>query len=216
MSASNSTEMPRIMSSVGIINDINPALLSNVLLVFVKRLSEDQHVDQIFHDEEKLKLKGVLSLPDDSSLEMVLSTLLYIIRQASYNLMRPANFLKYLNELGFSEQVSSLLSELWSVHAKSIIDTLKKEPCSLLKVESVESSMHYVLSSHTGGHTKVPVAILHLNVNESDVTGDGKPSSSYSLNNKCKSTISLEFTQQELLSFYQILETVQSNLDELM
>jgi hypothetical protein len=48
--------------------------------------------------------------------------------------MRPANFLKYLNELGFSEQVSSLLSELWSVHAKSIIDTLKKEPCSLLKV----------------------------------------------------------------------------------
>jgi hypothetical protein len=72
------------MSSVGIINDINPALLSNVLLVFVKRLSEDQHVDQIFHDEEKLKLKEVLSLPDDSSLEMVLSTLLYIIRQVGY------------------------------------------------------------------------------------------------------------------------------------
>lgn len=72
------------MSSVGIINDINPALLSNVLLVFVKRLSEDQHIDQIFHDEEKLKLKEVLSLPDDSSLEMVLSTLLYIIRQVGY------------------------------------------------------------------------------------------------------------------------------------
>ena len=48
--------------------------------------------------------------------------------------MRPANLLKYLNDLGFSEQVSNLISDLWSVHAKSIIDTLKKEPCSLLKV----------------------------------------------------------------------------------
>ena len=68
-------------ASVGIINDIQPALLSNVLLVIVKRLSEEQHVSQIFLDEEKSKLKEVLSLPDDSSLEMVLSTLLYIIRQ---------------------------------------------------------------------------------------------------------------------------------------
>lgn len=73
-----------LSSSVGIINNIDPALLSNVLLVIVKRLiSEEQHSSQIFHDEEKLKLKEVLSLPDDSCLEMVLSTLLYIIRQVS-------------------------------------------------------------------------------------------------------------------------------------
>ena len=76
--------------------------------------------------------------------------------------------------------------------------------------------MHCVLSSHTGGHTKVPLVILHFNLNGSDVTSDMRPSSSYSLNNKCKSTISLEFTQQELFSFYQMLETVQSNLDELI
>lgn len=73
-----------LSSSVGIINNIDPALLSNVLLVIVKRLiSEEQHSSQIFHDEEKLKLKEVLSLPDDSCFEMVLSTLLYIIRQVS-------------------------------------------------------------------------------------------------------------------------------------
>ena len=78
--------------------------------------------------------------------------------------------------------------------------------------------MHYVLSSRTGGHTKIPLAILHFNVTGSDVglASDMKPSSLYSLNNKCKSTISLEFTQQELVKFYQMLETVQSNLDELM
>ena len=48
--------------------------------------------------------------------------------------MRPVHLVKYLNELGFSDQGSILFSEIWSVHAKSIIDTLKKEPCSFLKV----------------------------------------------------------------------------------
>ncbi len=54
--------------------------------------------------------------------------------QASFHVMKPASLAKYLNELGFSEQLSTIISELWSVHAKSVIDTLKKESYSFLKV----------------------------------------------------------------------------------
>ena len=48
--------------------------------------------------------------------------------------MKPATLTKYLIELSFSEELATMISELWSVHAKSVIDMLKKESCSFLKV----------------------------------------------------------------------------------
>lgn len=69
--------------SIEVINGINSAFLSNILLLIVKRLSEEQKVTQIFSQEEKLKLKELLSLHEDSTLEIVLTTLEYIIRHVS-------------------------------------------------------------------------------------------------------------------------------------
>lgn len=69
--------------SIGLINGINPAFLSNILLLIVKRLNEELQLSQLFNQEEKSKLKELLSLQEDSTLEIVLSTLEHIIRQVS-------------------------------------------------------------------------------------------------------------------------------------
>lgn len=202
--------------SIEVINGINSAFLSNILLLIVKRLSEEQKVTQIFSQEEKLKLKELLSLHEDSTLEIVLTTLEYIIRHAAFHVMRPSNLSKHVSELGFHEQVGSLISELWAVHAKSVIDTLKKETCSHLKVEHIESSIHYSLSSLKGGHTEIPLALVHFNLNGGNITKKTANDRPRSPNNSCKPTLSLEFNREELAEFYQMLETVQSHLDELL
>ncbi|XP_057366699.1 COMM domain-containing protein 10-like [Daphnia carinata] len=217
MSASNSTPMLRVMpQSIELINGINSAFLSNILLLIIKRLSEEQKGSQIFSQEEKLKLKELLSLHEDSTLEIVLSTLEHIIRHAAFHVMRPSNLSKYVSELGFYEQVGSLISELWAVHAKSVIDMLKKETCAHLKVEHIESSIHCSLSSLKGGHTELPLALVHFNLNGAYITNETADDRLRSTNDSYKSTLSLEFNREELAEFYQMLETVQSHLDDLL
>lgn len=74
--------------------------------------------------------------------------------------------------------------------------------CELKKVDSVESSLHFQLSSQTEGQVKTPLGLLHLNLNVDP--------------NEPKSTLTIEFTHSELLSFYQILENIQDQLDNIM
>ena len=52
------------------------------------------------------------------------------VQQAAFHLMKPENLAKYLVEMGLKEQLSHSLSEIWSLNAKSVIDSLKKESCS--------------------------------------------------------------------------------------
>ena len=74
--------------------------------------------------------------------------------------------------------------------------------CELKKVDSVESSLHFQLSSQTEGQVKTPLGLLHLNLNADP--------------NEPKSTLTIEFTHSELLSFYQALEDIQDQLDNIM
>lgn len=72
---------------------------------------------------------------------------------------------------------------------------------NLKKVDGVESSLHLQLSSQVEGQVKTPLGLLHLSLN-------GGP-------NEPKSTLSLEFTHSELSSFYQTLEEIQDQLDNI-
>jgi len=90
---------------------------------------------------------------------------------------------------------------LWASHAKSIIETKRKESVVPLQVDGVESSLHLQLSSQVEGQVKTPLGLLHLSLN-------GGP-------NEPKSTLSLEFTHSELSSFYQTLEEIQDQLDNI-
>lgn len=71
-------------------------------------------------------------------------------------------------------------------------------------MESVESSVNCQLSSLSGGHVKKPVGLIHLNL----MTDSGTKESS--------TTLSLEFTKEELTSFYETLETIQNQLDKIV
>ena len=71
-------------------------------------------------------------------------------------------------------------------------------------MESVESSVNCQLSSLSGGRVKKPVGLIHLNL----MVDSGTKESS--------TTLSLEFTKEELTSFYETLETIQNQLDNIV
>ena len=48
--------------------------------------------------------------------------------------MKPAQFSDNLNAIGFNNSSSAIISELWASHAKSIIETKRKESIAPLKV----------------------------------------------------------------------------------
>ena len=63
----------------------------------------------------------------------------------------------------------------------------------------MESSVHYRLSSLSEGCTKTPIGLIHLN------------SATEPLH-----SLSLEFTQEELFNFHQVLENIQNKLDQIV
>ena len=137
--------------------------------------------------------------------------------------MKPVQLSDNLKKIGCDDTSSAIISEQWASHAKSIIETKRKDSIAPLqvnlffkkalrtivecvwhkkKVHGVESSLHFQLSSQTGGQAKTPLGLLHLNLNAGP--------------DKLKSTLSMEFSQSELLSFYHTLEQIQDQLDNIM
>jgi len=116
--------------------------------------------------------------------------------------MKPVQLSDNLKKIGCDDTSSAIISEQWASHAKSIIETKREDSIAPLQVHGVESSIHFQLSSQTGGQAKTPLGLLHLNLNAGP--------------DKLKSTLSMEFSQSELLSFYHTLEQIQDQLDNIM
>ena len=68
-----------------ITNNVSPSAVSSILVVIVKRLCEDQHSSQIFQEDEKSRLKELLSL-DESSIDLVIFILHHTIRHVCLNI----------------------------------------------------------------------------------------------------------------------------------
>jgi COMM domain containing 10 len=189
------------------------------LAKILKRLCQELEISVAFSADEITKMHETLAL-EKNQVDIMLQTLSFILQQAAYHLVKPALLAEHLKAFGLDDSSSTILSEVWSNQAKSIVDRLKKESVVpnkvihwqfftsnfgiiyvLVQVENVESSLHLQLSSLVDGQTKTPMALIHLNF--------GQPAEAFG-------DLTLEFNQTELQKFYQTLETIQAHLDQII
>jgi COMM domain containing 10 len=96
------------------------------LAKILKRLCQELEISVAFSADEITKMHETLAL-EKNQVDIMLQTLSFILQQAAYHLVKPALLAEHLKSFGLDDSSSTVLSEVWSNQAKSIVDRLKKE-----------------------------------------------------------------------------------------
>ncbi|XP_068741371.1 COMM domain-containing protein 10-like isoform X2 [Montipora capricornis] len=98
------------------------------------------------------------------------------------------------------EQIQALV-ELWTSNGKPVVEKLKQRSLAPKQLQAVNWRLNLQMAQSNMAKMKLPNALFELRVSSGS--------------QGVKDNIYLEFTHEELYSFYNQLETIQSQLDSL-
>lgn len=149
-------------------------------------------------DDQGLEELEKLVRIDRTDFLLLIKTLSYILKRASTFIMKPTKLQQELKEkLNLQDNKIDVILKLWIKNMKPIFDNLEiDESGKSNELENVGWKLKVQLSSEAQQKEKTPIAQLQL------VTTVGDP-------------INLEVNHTELLSLYNQLESIQSELDSL-
>ncbi|XP_012942446.1 COMM domain-containing protein 10 [Aplysia californica] len=192
------TASASIKRAVTLINglDVNkfPLLLSRILQKL--HLKEER----TFSEEEEEKLQGALDV-SSNELELILETLEFILQQAAYHTAKPAVLGEQLRQLELQEDKVNKIVEAWTNGARDLVQKLKERTVHSKQLDSVNWRLNLQMAQGSQSKMKLPNALFQLGVKDED---SGK-----------MENIKLEFTHDELYQFYNQLETIQKQLDNI-
>eukprot|EP00939_MAST-03C_sp_MAST-3C-sp1_P003893 g3893.t1 len=137
-------------------------------------------------------------------LDQTLEACSYIFQKAAYNKLKPANLSRRLTEtLEMGEKQSAIFGQVWSKESPGVISALSKHTLGGPKVlTGTDWRVSLQVGQQTKSHMMEPRAIFQLSLAD----GADDDASDHS---------TLEFSADELASFFTKLETVQKQLDKL-
>lgn len=137
-----------------------------------------------------------LNINDENKIIPILFSL---FQEASFQMIKIPVFAEKLNSLGIDYEKCDVIIKNWSSQAKNIFKKSKTKTVLPLRLVSVESSFHQQMSSYRGPN-KTLKGLFHFRLNT-----DGS-----------ESCLTLEFSKEDLFSFYETLEVIQNNLDQIV
>ncbi|KAI0208419.1 COMM domain-containing protein 10 [Lamellibrachia satsuma] len=192
------TETANIKKAVALINGLDcakfPLLLSRIL--------QKLHLkgERTFTEQEEEKLESALSLPPQD-LQLVIETCEFILQQAAYHIAKPAVLSKQLQRLGFDDDKVAVFVDAWTNNAASVTQKLRHRSIAPKQLEEINWRLSLQMGQATQSKMKLPNAMFELTVKDD--------------NTQVKDKVRMEFTHEELYTFYNQLETIQAQLDTL-
>nr|CAB3232795.1 COMM domain-containing protein 10-like [Phallusia mammillata] len=192
-------ETPRFCQAVELINGLNASRFPKLL----NRVAQNVHNkdSRAFSSEEEEKLQSALDLTPNN-LNLLLETLEFIFQQAAYYAMKPAVLHEHLQSVNVESDRSEAIVKTWMAHGKSTVEKLKKHSFAPQQLDSVAWSFNLQLGQNSKSNMKETNAVFHLNLSNNNTQSEADK-------------IVLQFNHEELLEFYEKLETIQSQLDSL-
>ncbi|KAL0979804.1 hypothetical protein UPYG_G00189940 [Umbra pygmaea] len=191
-------ESQSIKEAVTLINKIDLNKFSRLLSRILQKLHLKE--ERTFSEEEEQKLQGALSL-DKQSVSLVLETTAFILEQAVYHNVKPASLNQQLENIHLSSEKADVFCQIWTTAGPHVLDQVRQRIFAPKKLEHIGWELNLQMARSTHAKLKEPHAVLELGLrNEDSVRVDN---------------VSLEFSHQQLLEFYNKLETVQAQLDSL-
>ncbi|XP_062310939.1 COMM domain-containing protein 10 [Osmerus eperlanus] len=191
-------ETQSIKEAVSLINGIDQNKFSRLL----SRILQKLHLkgERTFSEEEEDKLQAALSL-DKQALGLVLETSAFILEQAVYNNVKPAALKLQLEAVNLSPERAEAVSQAWASAGPDLAERLRQGIFTPKKLEQVGWQLNLQMAQSRQAKLKAPHVILELGLSTEASEGVEK--------------VFVEFSHQELLDFYNKLETVQTQLDSL-
>ncbi|KAJ8401626.1 hypothetical protein AAFF_G00379430 [Aldrovandia affinis] len=192
-------ETQSIKEAVTHINAIDLNKFSRLLTRILQKLH--LKAERSFTEEEEEKLQSALSL-EKQALNLVLETVSFILEQAVYHNVKPASLKQQLESIHLHPDKVDALSQAWGSTGPDTIEKFRQRIFAPKKLEHVGWQLNLQMAQSTQAKLKSPQAVLELGISSSEEAESAEK-------------LFVEFSHQELLEFYNKLETVQAQLDSL-
>ncbi|XP_075692510.1 COMM domain-containing protein 10 isoform X3 [Rhinoderma darwinii] len=187
-----------IKQAVSIINDMDAGKFPRLLSRILQKLH--LKTEQSFNEEEEEKLQAAFSL-DKQSLKLVLETISFILEQAVYHNLKTPVFRQQLENIRLEQSKTEAFAIVWENAGQETVEKFRQRTLTPKKLETTAWQLNLQMAQSTQAKMKSPQAVLELGVSTEDTKNLEK--------------IFVEFNHQELLEFYNKLETIQAQLDSL-
>ncbi|XP_035236051.1 COMM domain-containing protein 10 [Anguilla anguilla] len=191
-------ETPSIKEAVTHINAIDINKFSRLLSRILQKLH--LKAERSFSEEEEEKLQSALSL-DKQALGLVLETISFILEQAAYHNVKPAALQQQLAGVHLDPDKVDALSQAWASAGPDTVEKFRHGIFAPKKLEHVGWQLDLQMAQSSQAKLKSPHAVLELGIGGEEAENAEK--------------LFVEFSHQELLQFYNKLETIQGQLDSL-
>uniref|UniRef100_A0AAY4DQJ3 COMM domain-containing protein n=2 Tax=Denticeps clupeoides TaxID=299321 RepID=A0AAY4DQJ3_9TELE len=191
-------ETESIKEAVIHINTIDTNKFSRLLSRILQKLH--LRVERSFSQEEEEKLQNALSM-EKPVLSLVLETISFILEQAVYHNIKPASLKEQLENVKIDPEKAEAFCQAWTTSGPDVIEKIRQRIFAPKKLEHVGWQMSLELGQSSQAKLKAPHAVLQLGISGDDAEG--------------QENVFVEFSHQELLDFYNKLETIQAQLDSL-
>ncbi|XP_060738174.1 COMM domain-containing protein 10 [Tachysurus vachellii] len=197
--ALNVKETQSIKEAVTLINSIEVNKLSRLL----SRILQKLHLkgERSFSDDEEQKLQTALAL-EKQALQLVLETSSFLLEQAVYHNIKPASLKQQLENLHIAPDKAEAFSQAWATAGPDVVEKIRQTIFAPKKLEHIGWQLNLQMGQSSQAKQKEPHAVLDLGIREED-------------DSEHLQKVHVEFSHQELLEFYNKLETIQAQLDSL-
>ncbi|XP_066500617.1 COMM domain-containing protein 10 [Hoplias malabaricus] len=192
-------ETQSIKEAVTHINAIDANKFSRLLSRILQKLHLKE--ERSFSEDEEQKLQTALAL-EKQALHLVLETTSFILEQAVYHNIKLASFKQQLENIHVAPDKAEAFCQAWSAAGPDVVEKIRQRIFAPKKLEHIGWQLNLQMGQSSQAKLKSPHAVLDLGVREED--------KSEHLQN-----VFVEFSHQELLEFYNKLETIQAQLDSL-
>lgn len=190
-----------LISAISTFNKVDPGKFP----LLITRVLQRYHVSeykQIFSVEEMVKLEASFGLKREE-LQLLLDGVKFVVDKAAYFVLKPASLSKELMDIGLEEERATAFSQGWTNLGKAVIERLKKKKFFPVQLEDINWRLNLQLGQSFQSRQKISNAIFQL-----DLSDESKPTGE-------KEEVTVEFSREELYSFYEELEKIQGQLDSL-
>lgn len=191
-------ETASIKQAVSIINTMDAGKFPRLLSRILQKLH--LKAEQSFNEDEEEKLQAAFSL-DKQSLKLVLETISFILEQAVYHNLKTPVFRQQLENIHLEQSKIEAFASVWENAGLETVEKFRQRTLTPRKLETTAWQLNLQMAQSTQARMKSPQAVLELGVSTEDTKNLEK--------------IFVEFNHQELLEFYNKLETIQAQLDSL-
>lgn len=208
--------------------------------LFLNRILQKLHLKDVkyFTDDEEEQLKLLFShavenaeLNLDTELQIILNCISYIYEQAAFTSTGPEALYQLLLESGIDESHGKVFGKLWASEGSDYISKLKAQPLGYPSLIGLDYHLNMVLGQNDLSKLQESTALYELTISKyqnQNIEDSSNPNPTTTCPDNClvgstnvnndsfnQEKLCIEFSHTDLFSFFNQLERIQHQLDNM-